>query len=162
MTTLQAMLLVVFTLFVLLLIVILVLLYVKRYKLFAFINQTRRHSATYHEYGFSSRFDYDIFAVIASFEKRYNIRLSYEAKMMIMLPLSELFDNRQFEKRIDFGEWTISVEKLMITIAEEPAYLDKEYSNNKGYNSPIDRSSQSVIKAFASRFCNIPPFCGEK
>lgn len=96
----------------------------------------------------------DAYRFITIMEEKLEIRLSKEAKQMLILPLQEV---RRIERRrnnYDFDSWTNSIENLMIGMKREPAKIDGGYHKR--------RSSLSVIKAFASKFCNIPPFCGER
>jgi hypothetical protein len=115
----------------------------------------------FRKYGFTSSLEFEIHSVIHEFEEKYEIRLSDEAKMMMILPLSEL-SYRSPKRRIR-EDWVSSLEKLLFTIKDEPAFADKE-ANEMTYNlyRRNERTSQSVIKAFANRFCKIPPFCGER
>jgi hypothetical protein len=48
---------------------------------------------------------------------------------------------------------------LLNTMNDEPARADEVFSMT--IQKP-HRSAVSVIKAFWRRFCNIPPFCGER
>lgn len=108
----------------------------------------------------------EIYDFLSELEYRNEIRLSDEAKQLLILPLIEyqkitrrghdLSPQRNFGKELD--NWRKSVSKIIETIAFEPASIDRA---NKG-SIQNERTSLSVIKAYANRFCNIPPFCGEK
>lgn len=108
----------------------------------------------------------DIYYVITRLEMKNNIVLTDEAKQLLILPIIEAQIINERNRFISIGEgqwfktrfesWRESVEVLMDYIKNNPARIDIE-------NERLDeRTSISVIKAFAEKFCNIPPFCGEK
>jgi hypothetical protein len=113
-------------------------------------------------YGYSSEFHYEIHRFISETERRYSIRLSGDARQLLILPLIELrrlsFQNernaRIFPPELD-QDWRRSIESIIETIRENPAGIDQEFIQR-------ETSSLSVIKAYAKRWCNIPPFCSEK
>lgn len=112
-------------------------------------------------------FIFEAHTFIEKVEFEFNIRLSREAKQMLILPLVEVYkindndwtNNRssKFDK-YDFEEWRNSIRTLMNVIKSDPARID-QFKSNRQISS---RSSLSVIKAFSKKFCNIPPFCGER
>lgn len=105
---------------------------------------------------------------LSELELRNDIRLSKEAKQLLILPLIEFqrINNRnrdsnrndRQEFRHDLDNWRDSIVKIVENIRGEPARFDI-YQNNLRSK---ERTSMSVIKSFANKFCNIPPFCGEK
>lgn len=110
----------------------------------------------------------EVYNFLSELEVRNEIRLSEEAKQLLILPLIEFqrINNRnrdsyrynRQEFRYDLDNWRDSIVKIVENIRYEPARFDK-YENNLQND---ERTSISVIKAFANKFCNIPPFCGEK
>lgn len=110
----------------------------------------------------------EIYGFLSELEVKNDIKLSEEAKQLLILPLIEFqrINNRnrdsnrygRQEFRYDLDNWRDSIVKIVENIKYEPARFDRhEYGS-----SSEDRTSISVIKAFANKFCNIPPFCGEK
>lgn len=110
----------------------------------------------------------EVYDFLSELEVRNNIRLSEEAKQLLILPLIEfqrvnnrnrdLYPYNRQEFRYDLEGWRNSIVKIVENVKYEPALFDR-YEDNFRNN---ERTSISVIKAFANKFCNIPPFCGEK
>lgn len=106
----------------------------------------------------------DAYRFVIKMEDEIGVKLSYEAKQILILPLLEVFRmNENRRGAIGYSEdfmsdWRNSVEKLIVNVKDEPAKIDR-FENDSGIRK---RSSISVIKAFANKFCNIPPFCGER
>ncbi|WP_299226563.1 hypothetical protein [uncultured Psychroserpens sp.] len=109
----------------------------------------------------------EIYDFLSEMEDINEIRLSNEAKQLLILPLIEyqkiskrnsrnFNTNENFKRELD--SWRESISKIIKTIAYEPARIDR-LDNDSILN---ERTSLSVIKAYAKRFCNIPPFCGER
>ena len=110
----------------------------------------------------------EVYNFLGELEVRNDIRLSEEAKQLLILPLIEFqrinnrnrdsyrFNNQEF--RYDLDNWRDSIVKIVENIRYEPARFDKYGNDLRSY----ERTSMSVIKAFANKFCNISPFCGEK
>jgi hypothetical protein len=109
----------------------------------------------------------EVISYINYLEIKHDINLSREARAMLSLPILEvqnnlnndsinvkMYEKKEFEEEI--ASWQNSLEKIFSEMETAPAYIDKKnVDKNK-------RSSISVIKAYAKKFCNIPPFCGEK
>jgi hypothetical protein len=88
--------------------------------------------------------------------QRFRIQISPAARLMVALPLYEV--SRLDSAIYNHQETRSSITKLLNTMAEDPAYIDASL----GPRINPFRSTLSVIKAYWSRFCNIPPFCGER
>jgi len=117
--------------------------------------------ASLREFNEDEAYEY-IRIVIDENARELNLKLSRAAKSMLALPLLEFY--RDMEKRKSNGAyfsdemftgWETSIRKLLLEMHDDPAGFDRFRENES------DRSSLSVIKAFAKKFCNIPPFCGE-
>jgi hypothetical protein len=92
------------------------------------------------------------------------------ARLMLLIPLAEAKDREDFER----GNVEHSLNDLLEEMAEKPATVDKDLEERKRRNrvgsnreerrrdERRSRSSVSAIKAFSQRFCNIPPFCGQR
>jgi hypothetical protein len=111
----------------------------------------------------------DVYNFISELEVRDRIRLSEEAKQLLILPLVEYqnimnrpdsdFINREINTEREFRNWRESISEIFRQMRDEPARIDRL---TRSEFRESDRTSLSVIKAFANRFCNIPPFCGER
>jgi hypothetical protein len=107
---------------------------------------------------------------ISELEIANGISLSMEARQLLILPLVEYqrilterekeFVNDTSKLRMDFENWKKSITMLIDTMIHQPAQVDRIQLDNEG--TVVNMSSMSVIRAFWIRFCNIPPFCGEK
>src|ERR1043165_4372349 len=101
----------------------------------------------------------EIDSFIRYIERERNIRLTHAAKELLVLPIIEALNQDDLDPKIRdrylVENWQKSISIIIDNMVKSPAYFDRR-------NSEFNRfSSQSVIKAFAERFCNIPPFCGE-
>ena len=103
------------------------------------------------------------------------IRLTPAAALMLLLPLYEVnlrsaprrtWIRRTLQRRpllLDKAEIRQSLTMLVQEVAKSPATADLVFEPvGPSQPSVQARSTLSVIKAFWKRFCNIPPFCGEK
>jgi hypothetical protein len=110
----------------------------------------------------------EIYNFINSLEIRNEIRLSTEAKQLLILPILEYqrianasndpYIERGINMDLELSNWRDSITKIIESMREEPARIDSIVQGRRLY----ERTSMSVIKAFSKKFCNIPPFCGEK
>lgn len=111
----------------------------------------------------------EVYDFLAELEFKERIRLSEEAKQLLILPLIEvrkIIVAKRSSEVYPLAEeyvnalesWRESVTKIVRNVKNEPAMIDK----NRRRFTEIERSSISVIKAFADKFCDIPPFCKEK
>ncbi|MFT3705137.1 MAG: hypothetical protein QM802_22410 [Agriterribacter sp.] len=107
----------------------------------------------------------EILNFINDLELRNEIRLSPEAKQLLILPILEyqrLSNDPNIDREInidsELSNWRDSISKIIDNMRYEPARIDSLKQNRR----ISERTSLSVIKAFSNRFCNIPPFCGEK
>ncbi|GAB3892477.1 hypothetical protein GCM10028803_05340 [Larkinella knui] len=108
----------------------------------------------------------EIYNYIYILETKHDIFLSEPAKQMLILPLLEY--NINIGSNVDNSvglnsnpnsrDWRESLEMIIENVKDEPA----EFDRNRIKQRRNVRSSISVIKAFSDKFCNIPPFCGEK
>jgi hypothetical protein len=87
--------------------------------------------------------------LIALMEDRSGVRLTRGARDMIVIPIEEAFELRGEIS----GELEQSLLVIFETLVSNPDARDRERRV---------RSSLSVIRAYAERFCNIPPFCDRK
>lgn len=85
--------------------------------------------------------------IIADCEYEVGIRLTPQAKEMIMIPVLEQLEAGS---AINWDDVRSSVLSLVVVIIEEPVRGEKI----KGKWSAL-----AMIRAFWRRFCNIPPFC---
>jgi hypothetical protein len=122
----------------------------------------------YYKEGSTTFFYDEAYEFILFLETRHGILLTDNARRMLILPLLDMqkiiiqaskynFGKRDLE--YEFQSWRQSIEKLLDTITFDPARID---TSNFIESPQNERSSISVIKAYAERFCNIPPFCGER
>jgi ABC-type phosphate transport system auxiliary subunit len=98
-----------------------------------------------------------------------NIQMTSGAILMLLIPLHEarqqlssyIFTafNEQDVSRASRENIENSLNKLLNDVIAEPAKNDLTVSDVVGQQQ---RTSLSVVKAFWQKFCNIPPFCGEK
>ncbi|HLG36803.1 MAG TPA: hypothetical protein VI338_01600 [Nitrososphaera sp.] len=103
------------------------------------------------------------------------VAISPAAQLMLIVPLLEADAMHSYwEERgvwntpVDVDRDTVqeSLRQLVLEAKKNPARIDqfpdelvlRDHAGNKW---PA-RSTFSIIKSFVSRFCNIPPFCGEK
>ena len=93
---------------------------------------------------------------ISLLENEYRLRLSPEAKTMLIVPLLEYyqFDNNEDADRQP--EWRDSLTLIIRTISEDPAESDLDRRREEDYRM---FTSMSVVKAFKINWCNIPPIC---
>lgn len=135
---------------------------------FYFRNIFSNFDLTLKKHFYMANFYDEVYDFLSELEVRNDIRLSEEAKQLLILPLIEFQRinhrnrdsyryNRQ-EFRYDLDSWRDSIVKIVENVKYEPARFDR-YENDLRND---ERTSMSVIKAFANKFCNIPPFCGEK
>jgi hypothetical protein len=126
----------------------------------------RNHYDNQKHYYMNDFYD-EAYSLITKTEIELRIKLSNEAKQLLILPLIEVLkieDGRKDSfryrnyKYYEFENWRKSIVLLMESIKYEPARIDRTEENYE----LSKRSSISVIKAFSKKFCNIPPFCGEK
>jgi len=95
------------------------------------------------------------------------------ARLLLLVPLAEA---REVQQELDRGSAEESLWKLVSEMAESPAETDHATEGNPYLRERLEpgivrpdptgrrprfRSSLSAIKAFWSKFCDIPPFCGE-
>jgi hypothetical protein len=92
--------------------------------------------------------------------RRVRIQITPAARLMLVLPLYEL-GARPWLRGPNLESFGDSIRQLLETMAESPAAADMVPETIRRAPLP-ERSALSVIKAYWSRFCNIPPFCGEK
>ena len=123
---------------------------------------------------FTSDFYDDIYSFILENEYKHRITLSDEARQLLILPLIEYrklsklrinFTRDKYQYlEIDYGkelsQWRYSLGDIIETIAKSPARIEGD--DDRHTPIPQERTSMSVIKAYSRRFCNIPPFCGER
>ena len=104
-------------------------------------------------------------------QARRRVQLSDGATLMLLVPLLEakqqllamwpdgknVFSQRELD---NIRPETIedSLKKLLDAMTESPAEVDRVLSTA---SQPRRLTALSVIKSFWSKFCNIPPFCGE-
>ena len=103
--------------------------------------------------------------------KDFDGRISPGALLLLLIPLIEArWSTSKIESRAqrsieslpanDIESMTNSVSDLLSYTRENPALLDMLRTEvSKDF---ADITSASLIKAFHFRYCNIPPFCGEK
>lgn len=94
------------------------------------------------------------------------------ARLFLLVPLAEA---REVQQELDRGSAEESLRKLVNAMAESPAETDHATEGDPDLRRRLEpssslfsteqkprfRSSLSAIKAFWSKFCDIPPFCGE-
>jgi hypothetical protein len=109
----------------------------------------------------------EVYNFIAQLESRLKIQLTEEARQMLILPLIEIQridnrippDSRNYRDTIrNLESWRESVTKLLENMKDAPARADVTQNQLR---QTSERTSLSVVKAYANKFCNIPPFCGE-
>lgn len=102
--------------------------------------------AVYGPYGSPIR-DF-LVVVIAQAEQRYSVNLTPAGREMLIIPVVEALqaDPQEF----NLGQAQRSIFEIMGAIAQAGAGADTR---------PRVHNSQSVIRAFWKKFCNIPPFC---
>lgn len=92
---------------------------------------------------------YELWEIIDAAERRSQVTLTWGARQMLIIPVVETIELRG---RVDWREVQLSIDDIVRTMAEGDVPL------------PSGRlaSSVSVIHAFFSRFCSIPPFCSRR
>jgi hypothetical protein len=104
-------------------------------------------------------------AELDSFMANWTERLepTDSAIVMLLLPLVDIVEDRsQLGSRfsdVSDAELQATLNTLLRTMGSDPARADEVYS---AATQKSHRSALSVIKAYWRRFCNIPPFCGER
>jgi len=88
--------------------------------------------------------------LIREAEERFSIALTSAAREMLIIPVEEAYE---MSGGINFGE----VQESIMVLVEAVRY--DESLSAIGYGPSQMRTAQSVIRAFYSRFCKIPPFC---
>jgi hypothetical protein len=102
---------------------------------------------------------------LPTFEKRFNIKLTPAAVLMLMLPLVDAETREGVLGKgffdVSDNELRLSLKQMLKSMADDPARADALFSIEPS-TVPEERSALSVVKAFWKTFCNIPPFCWEK
>ena len=80
------------------------------------------------------------------------VRLTDRAKEMLLVPLLERASQGEPTSR---NELLASMERIVREAVDNPASVDAEW-----FRGERVRSSLSIVRAYWSAFCNIPPFCG--
>jgi len=99
------------------------------------------------------RFDYhnvQIDEIIDDAARANNITLTWAARQMLAIPV---FESLERGEDVGLRQVAESIMDVVSTMAEEPSPPD---ANGRR------RTSQSVIRGFYRRFCNIPPFCSRR
>lgn len=90
-------------------------------------------------------------AVIRRAESEAGVQLTWGARQMLTIPVIEVLERRG---DVLWDEVDRSIQTLVATIARETPPEELEVFGGGG--------SVSVIRAFARRFCSIPPFCSRR
>jgi len=99
----------------------------------------------------------DFERMIRNSEVEEDIELTDAARAMLAIPLAELED---LGLRLEPREFNKSLGLIFSTLREsEPAPFERQ---GEPYRSKRRYTSIAVIRAFAERFCNIPPFCSRR
>ena len=88
--------------------------------------------------------------VVETAAYKWQVALTPAARMMLVLPIAE---QSSLDAHINPEELRRSVDDVMTELARTPDARDAVTLGRR-------RSAVSVIRAFAARFCRIPPFCG--
>lgn len=88
-----------------------------------------------------------LYGIISEAERLNGRQLTNAARQMLITPISEVLD---FGYRVDWQLVESSI-FLLVGSAEPDKFV---------YRGRLESNSRSVISAFASQFCKIPPFCG--
>jgi hypothetical protein len=96
---------------------------------------------------------------IEEMERDFNIRLTYEARQVLILAYVETLDprisNEEFlTSEAYLGQWQNSVFELFQAMAESPT--ESEIDNRYRL-----MTTRSVFKAINAKWCRIPPFCAK-
>jgi len=91
---------------------------------------------------------YPLWEIIERAETDSGVVLTWGAREMLSIPIVELLEMRG---DVNWVEVDSSVRDIVRTIGEE--------SQSQQLRPPRTKDSVSVIRGFARRFCNIPPFC---
>jgi hypothetical protein len=91
---------------------------------------------------------YPLWEIIERAEAEAGVVLTWGAREMLSIPVVETMELRG---DINWSEVDASVRDILRTMAEE--------TQRQRPRPARTRDSVSVIRGFARRFCNIPPFC---
>jgi len=89
--------------------------------------------------------------LISDGERRHRIALTVSARELLVNPIIEAAEKPEGLNRV---QTSASVARIMAALAEGRP-------DARGFVSG-SRDSQAVIRAFATHFCNIPPFCDQR
>jgi hypothetical protein len=95
-------------------------------------------------------------------EESLGIRLTAEAKLMLMLPLHEFAIRDKYQRMPNIQEQIIgSLDSLLETAESKPSRFDSSATDPYVMQFSNARSSLTIIKAYYRKYCSIPPFCGD-
>jgi hypothetical protein len=104
--------------------------------------------------GYESYLNREVDRIIERAERKNELELTWGARQMLAIPVVETAEIDR--GALDLAQLSNSIDTIMETMREQP---------DPAYNEPYARgvlTSVAVIRAFAERFCNIPPFCSRR
>lgn len=90
--------------------------------------------------------------IIQKIEASSEIELTWGAREMLIVPIVEIIER---DGRVNWLEVESSITKVLL--AAEPSATQIERQSD--ISDAKERSSLSIIKGYANKFCQIPPFC---
>jgi hypothetical protein len=85
--------------------------------------------------------------IIEAAELQFEIKLTWAARQMLVIPVVEAFE---LDKEVNWSDVSSSVSTIVAATAE---------NRNDEPHQRRHLDSVAIIRAFHNRYCNIPPFC---
>jgi len=92
---------------------------------------------------------WELARILRTLEQTYRMKLTHGARTMLVTPL---YERQSFRGDVAITEVESSLSELFVSLNAQPPDLLSD--------SRETRTSLSVLQAFSSCLCRIPPFCG--